>query len=428
MLCLPIASPTSTIALVAVVMLGAVGTIVTIGACSPGGSALSSNSADATDTSDTSIPDNRDAFDTDALTPDQSPDIHPACEGPRQALGTRFGAIVGGTDRWTDDVLPLTEPQALAVGGVFTGSGGSEELSCTGTLVAPRVMLTAAHCLMVSAQRVLDPSQVRFGVGPDLATPVAVFSASEVHVHPDYSYWSDEADNDVAVVVLAEDAVQALGGAITPVPLNCDPLVRAGFVNERLQVVGYGATDRFGYVFGTEQLWAVETIVGLSGSDFTVDGGGVAGVCYGDSGGPAMFLLDGTIKTVGVLSLGDAICGRRDFFVRVDAECNFLSRYIPDCEPGTSAGACIGNTAEHCESGVTVKDDCAARGELCATNATGSSRCGPAPDPCNGETFAGRCDGDTVIWCEAGAIQRRDCGECGKACGSDDATGNVDCR
>jgi len=402
-------------------------TLITLAACSPGGSGLGSVSGDIAELADTSGEDaNIDAPDTSA--PDQGPDSDSACEGPRQALGTRSGAIVGGTDRWTDEVLPLDERQALAVGGVFTRVGGLDELSCTGTLIAPRVMLTAAHCLMVSPQRILGPDSVRFGVGPDLATPVATFSAAEVHVHPDYDYWGDEADNDVAIVVLAEDAVAALDGDIAPVPVNCDPLTRAGFVNELLQVVGYGATDRFGNVFGTEQLWAVETIVDLSSSDFTVDGGGVAGVCYGDSGGPAMFLLDGTIKVVGVLSLGDAICGRQDFFVRVDNECAFLEPYLPTCAPGTSLGACVGNTAEYCQSGVTVKDDCATRGEVCGTDDGGVSRCQPAPDRCDGETFAGRCDGDTVIWCEAGAIQRRDCAACGATCGTDLTSGTVDCR
>ncbi len=385
-------------------------------------------SGDVADVMDTAMDQDVTPAETDTSSPDLAPDTDPACEGPRQALGTRSGAIVGGTDRWTTDVLPLAERQALAVGGVFTRVNGLDELSCTGTLIAPRVMLTAAHCLVVSPQRILGPGSVRFGVGPDLATPVATFAAAEVHVHPDYDYWADEADNDVAIVVLAEDAVEALDGAIAPVPVNCDPLVRASFVNERLQVVGYGATDRFGNVFGTEQLWAVETIVDLSSSDFTVDGGGVAGVCYGDSGGPAMFLLDGTIKVVGVLSLGDAICGRRDFFVRVDNECAFLDTHLPTCAPGTDAGTCEGNVAEHCESGVTVKDDCAARGEVCGADEGGVARCRPAPDTCNGETFAGRCDGDTVIWCEAGAIQQRDCGACSKSCGTDAAAGTVDCQ
>jgi hypothetical protein len=396
-----------------------------LAACGPGGS--SGSSGDGIDVSDTSPPGDMNV-ETDTSSSDLGPDTDPACEGPREALGARSGAILGGTNRWTDEVLPLNDAQALAVGGVFTRNDGLDELSCTGTLIAPRVMLTAAHCLMVSPQRILGPGSVRFGVGPDLATPVATFAASEVHLHPDYSYWSDEADNDVAIVVLAEDAVQALDGAIAPVPVNCDPLVRAGFVNERLQVVGYGATDRFGNVFGTKQLWAVETIVDLSSSDFTVDGGGGAGVCYGDSGGPAMFLLDGTIKVVGVLSLGDAICGRQDFFVRVDNECAFLETHLPTCDPRTSAGTCVGNVAEYCASGVTVKDDCATRGEVCATNASGDARCEPAPDRCNGETFAGRCDGATVIWCEAGAIQRRDCGACGTTCGTDAPSGTVDCR
>jgi len=348
--------------------------------------------------------------------------------GPREALGSRSGPILGGTTTWNPEVLPLDDARALAVGGLFTSYDGSTELSCTATLVAPRVVLTAAHCLVVSPQRTLRADQVEFAVGADLATPRFVFEASAVHVHPSYSYWSDVADNDVAIIILAEDATVALGAEIAPVPINCGALVRDGFVNQRIQVVGYGATDRFGRVFGTKQLWAVETIVALSSTAITVDGGGSQGVCYGDSGGPAMFLRDGVIRVVGVLSLGDPICGNRDDFVRTDTECSFLSQHIPACGGVTERGSCSGPIAEYCEDGALIKDDCGARGATCTTDADGRARCDAAPDPCNGESFAGRCAGDTVIWCEANAVQTRDCAACSSTCATHGTTGLSDCQ
>ena len=400
-----------------------------------------------------------------------------ACGAPREAIATRTDPIVGGTGTWTPAVLPLTAAQALAVGGVLVDSGGwGLEILCTATLVAPNVVLTAAHCIVTSPHSELSAAEVAFGVGADLASPRHVFPASAVYVHPDYDYWASDASHDVAILVLEEDATAVLGAEIAPVPVHCAALASAGFVGEPIQVVGYGALDKWGEEYGTERQWAVETIVALSSLDFTVDGGGVQGVCYGDSGGPAMVVRDGAIRVVGVLSWGDELCGYEDHFVRTDHECAFISPHLPACGAVTDGGSCVGATATYCASGSVVSDDCGARGEVCALDATGRARCAAAPDPCAGEsaagrcdgavavycasnavvredcgargercaadaagamrcapdpcageTFAGRCDGTDAVWCEAGAVRRRPCGDCQQSCGFLAAVGGVDC-
>ena len=45
-------------------------------------------------------------------------------------------------------------------------------------------------------------------------------------------------------------------------------------------------------------------------------------------------------------------------------------------------------------------------------------------DPCQGETYEGRCDGSTVIWCENAQVKQISC----QSCGFDVAKGYYNCQ
>lgn len=354
------------------------------------------------------------------------------CGVPRGRISTVAAPIVNGTDSWTPSVVALTPAQGLAVGGIFTaGRFGGFELECTGTLIAPGVVLTAAHCLERDRGGFYTAAEVRFGVGADLATPRAMFDVSEAHVHP--SYPSNQAA-DFAVLVLEQAATTTLGGEIAPIPHNCAPLPATGLVGEAVQTVGYGATDKYGQTYGTAQKWALEELAAVSGVAITVNGQNEAGVCYGDSGGPALFTLsDGAVYTLGVLSWGDAICTRFDHFMRTDRQCAFIDSFLPPpppdpCDGVTAAGTCRDGAALTCDGTRVVADACAARGEVCAMKA-GSARCEPPPvaTGCGSETAAGRCAGTDAIFCLDGVVTTRDCAACGLTCGVVEALGGVDC-
>ena len=45
----------------------------------------------------------------------------------------------------------------------------------------------------------------------------------------------------------------------------------------------------------------------------------------------------------------------------------------------------------------------------------------PPDDPCNGETWLGRCDGDTLVWCADDVVRTAQCQTCGW---QDDDIGN----
>jgi len=359
---------------------------------------------------------------------DQRPEEMLQCGDERAAPGSHASAIVNGSPEWDGQLVALSPGQALAVGALMQESWGGFGNVCTATLFAPGRVLTAAHCVRGRRGRTTSPEQLRFAVGPDVDRPLASFEVSKVVSHPDYDPRAGSAAHDLAVLILERQAVeQAQALDVRPIPYSCLPLEESGFVGSRVQTVGYGATDVRGQSMNTRQWWAVEEAVALSGFDFTLDGNGEAGVCYGDSGGPTLWTTAEGVRIVGTLSWGDELCGRQDHFARTDAECAFLDQNLPPCGQVTAQGSCEGTLAVYCEADAVVRRDCAGQGEICADDGTGSSRC--LPDPCGEETPQGRCADGEAIWCEVGAtreVRHERCRERGEIC-ADDGTGRMRC-
>ncbi|MBI5502146.1 MAG: trypsin-like serine protease [Deltaproteobacteria bacterium] len=298
------------------------------------------------------------------------PDETPFC-GDEKEPRTTLSRIVDGVESFDPSVVLLTEGQVLAVGAMMQRDWrtGSFSNACTATLVTDITVLTAAHCLS-GWMGTTRPSDVRFAVGRDIADPVHVFEIAEVHVHPDYrgSGGGDQARHDQAVMILAESAAAAVPD-IQPIPINRLPLPDA-FLGTVVQNVGYGTTEPGGGGSNTLRWWTTETVTEISDFDYTVYGGGVSSVCFGDSGGPGMWTFpDDRVRVQGTVSWGDPSCMDYDHFARTDDNIEFLLPYVGE------------------------------------------------EDPCGGLTWEGRCEGDDAVWCVDGVTYRRDCAACGQTCG-----------
>lgn len=202
------------------------------------------------------------------------------------------------------DGVPDAEDSAVV--GIVDGVTSAE---CTGTLIAPDVVLTARHCVSEIVGYGCDAT---WGATHEPQRFYITTGAGHTYNVSDYHTVSsvvvddarpDLCGGDVAILVLAEPVA---GDEAEPLDPRVDEAIVA---DETYAAVGYGATDDSGTGTGTRRRrdGLVATCVGdCTGSGAaTGEWIGEAGVCVGDSGGPA---LDASGHVVGVASRGGVGC------------------------------------------------------------------------------------------------------------------------
>jgi hypothetical protein len=207
----------------------------------------------------------------------------------------------------------------------YVGMVYNAKYLCSGTLISPRVFLTAAHCTKAfeeGASKVRVTFEQRADFEPDEAY------VGIPHTHPRY----DGSSLDVGVVVLKEALRTGDGYGKLP-EANLVERFRTG---KKLTVVGYGTRDfRRGGGPPEPTGFAIRyrgsvVYLGTNGADngYGVDsyiktreasaGEGGEGTCFGDSGGP-YFLPSDQRTIVAVTSFGlNGVCAGAGYAQRVD--------------------------------------------------------------------------------------------------------------
>jgi secreted trypsin-like serine protease len=209
-------------------------------------------------------------------------------------------AIIGGTRTGAYPAVML-----LFAGDLATGAGSL----CTATVIAPRVLLTAAHC--VAADEVGPDAEFAVFTGTDFdAKNGRLLTVSSVMHDPAFDARRLEAGHDVGAVILAS----AVGTRPIAVNRGTDPQTLIG---QPVRLVGYGVND------GAHQTGSGVkrvTTTALHGVDahLLAIGDGDHGTCQGDSGGPAFMSIGGVQTLVGVTSFGEVGCSRGGYDTRVD--------------------------------------------------------------------------------------------------------------
>ncbi len=219
--------------------------------------------------------------------------------------GTRTEEIIGGTlvtaGKWPDTVAVL-------------GTQGS----CSGTLIAPDVVLTAGHCaggMTTVIANTLDYN----ATGGQRAT---------IKTHTAYPNW--QTSYDVSVIVLNTPIT-----GVTPRPIGTSCTFQSFSTKPSVQLVGFGLTDTAGTGNNTK-LYEVTapvtdadcTTTGAGcqtavapGGEFIAGGGGKDS-CFGDSGGPVYLSTPRGPVVIGAVSRGldsaTTPCGGGGIYVRTD--------------------------------------------------------------------------------------------------------------
>lgn len=274
---------------------------------------------------------------------------------------------------------------------------------CSGTVVAVKgtygFLLTAAHCVLGEpSQGIPAPTTSDLVViqGNSVNNPTTYYPVVDFKANPGYTTSGNK---------LYDFAMVKFNGAGTATPRM--QLLTASLDNLKagspVEFVGYGITAGGAQDSGTRMHvnnTLQNTAAGYAVSALTVsysEAGGLGGPCSGDSGGPALYTVNGTQYVAAVTSYGDPNCTQYGISGRVSAVVStFIDPYIngttgtgtqtcAQCQQAATTGvgacssevtACQNNT--DCAALVKCLNACAQNDQTCVNNCATQHSAGTA--------------------------------------------------
>jgi hypothetical protein len=257
--------------------------------------------------------------------------------------------------------LTLTMPPLEAVtNGQLDGNGhpyvglmvaqtrtGEPLWRCSGTLISPRVFLTAGHCTEAPAAHVeiWFDADVESGI-PANGYPYAGDAGGKPYTHPDYNP-SAFYLYDLGVVLLSHDVTMPAYGALPELNVLDTLATTRGLQNVTFTAVGYGLQESFPdaalFLENSQRIRMVayphllQINTGFTG-DFSIllsNNANTGGTCFGDSGGPNFIGHSNVVG--GVTSFGiNGNCAGTGGVYRVDRadDLDFLANFVGNTAPG----------------------------------------------------------------------------------------------
>ncbi|MFO0675266.1 MAG: trypsin-like serine protease [Polyangiaceae bacterium] len=307
-------------------------------------------------------------------------------------LGALVGAVGCSSAATSDDVGEVASP---VIGGASYGGHPAVLLfnvdghndagnydyfgTCTATLIAPDVVLTAAHCVEDYAKN-HEVGRVSNAQAPNRADASQWTKVASVDIHPAWAtqQYINEG-HDCAILKLE----RPLAG-VSPIKVyRGTNTARDLAVGNAVKIIGYGNNDgNSGTGAGTKRYLDSSIHDVYDG----VIGAGRTGAtsCQGDSGGGLLEVIDGVEQVIGVTSFGAPKCIEQGYWTNVSKTClDLVRKYVPDgdtpppdptCSPKCAGKTCgddgCGGVCGTCASGMA----CSAAGS-CVTIPTPAESC-----------------------------------------------------
>ncbi|MCP4445272.1 MAG: S1 family peptidase [Myxococcales bacterium] len=293
-----------------------------------------------------------------------------------------LGLIACTTGNEVDSSVERSAPQALIGGEVDEGdpavvalTRGGNSSFCTGTLISPRVILTAAHCIDMLGS---DPNAAIY-FGSDTTEGGGRITVGQKKQHP---LWTGDLSGGHDIGMLLMDFPYQ-DPSIAKRLNSASPA--SGHIGDDYRHVGFGVYDRDTGEADGQKRQGTTTIIETRG-DVIVSGDSNLSVCFGDSGGPAFLSINEEEVVAGVHSYtsgDDCFPPNGDTDVQIYAN-DFILPWVqendpscgldgvcgmigceddPDCQPCGPDGTCV----ENCD---LPDPDCQTQelGDICKAN------------------------------------------------------------
>ncbi|KAJ2630016.1 hypothetical protein H4R22_002963 [Coemansia sp. RSA 1290] len=217
--------------------------------------------------------------------------------------------------------------------------GGRTRNRCTGSLIAPNVVLTAGHCTYKDEFTQYLASHFQVGVTHTIPTSSSVLfkghSVAKVIRYPKFSMM--DLVDDIALLILADSVPESEG---TPIKIYSGKYS----TSTPIRAAGFGLTDPNDPTSVSPQLMEVDLAIGSrsicsrnsdtysSRTQICTDGTAGKDTCQGDSGGPLVTPVDnGSQKTalLGLTSYGTVSASNPEGLCAVKGSSGFYTYIAP---------------------------------------------------------------------------------------------------